>query len=119
MDYARYRDIAKRVIPKWGTAGTLLQTRAVIPDPQKPWNATSTDTTIDIKLVIFPDDGVTFVDHNLTGDVRIALVAPTDALTSVEIGDKVSYSAASGIVKNYTKLDPDGTGAILWALLIV
>lgn len=119
MDYTRYRDIAKRLIPKYGTVGSLDNTRTVTPNPSQPWINQSIDTVVPIALIVFPDDGVTFVDHNVTGNVRIAMVAPSDELISVSIGDRVKYGLQTATVKSYKTIDPDGSGAILWALLIV
>jgi len=117
MDYTRYRDIANRLIPKYGTSGTLENTR-VVPDPDKPWNSTPVTTTTAISLIAFPDDGHTFVDHNISGDVRIIMVAPKPTL-SIEIGDKIKYGVNAVTVQKLKKLDPDGSGAILWAALVL
>lgn len=119
MDYAHYRNVAKTMIPKYGTTGMLKQVRAVTPNPAQAWKVTQLESTLPINLVSFPDDGVTFVDHNITGNVRILLVAPSDLLTSLEIGDTITYGAHTCKVQKYKTIDPDGTGAILWAILVV
>lgn len=117
MDYTRYRDIAKRLIPKYGTVGNLEASRQ-IPDPNTPWKSTTETLNIPLQLVVFPDDGVTFVDHNVTGNVRMALVAPSDQLNDVAIGDIITYGAQRASVRKYKTIDPDGSGPILWAILI-
>lgn len=117
MDYERYRGIARRLIPKYGTVGTLTETKSIIPDPTKPWNATVAEVDTSIHLLSFPDDGVLFVDHNVTGDVRILLVAPKPELQRVTIGAKITFGVTSLLVKKYKAIDPDGSGVILWALL--
>lgn len=118
MDYARYRETAMRLIAKYGTVGTITTVRQVSPDPTKPWNAVPTSVELPIKLVTFPDDGVTFVDHNVTGNVRIAIVAPSTELRNVAVGDVVRYGLETAAVKKYKAIDPDGSGVIVWSLLI-
>lgn len=118
MDYTRYRDIAQRLIPKYGTVGKLKSTVKTIPDPTKPWQATYIEKEIPIQLVAFPDDGVMFVNHNVTGNVRILMVAPSEQLTDVAIGNVVTYGKQTASVEKYKTIDPDGSGAILWALLV-
>ena len=118
MDYTRYRETAQRLIKKYGTVGSLTNTKQIIPDPTKKWITESVTSSLPIELVVFPDDGVTFVDHNVTGNVRVALVAPKQELAEVYIGDVVKYGLFTATVKSYKTIDPDGSGAILWALLI-
>lgn len=119
MNYERYRDVAKRLIPKYGTVGSITSTVKTIPDPAQPWNATYIDNVTPIQLCSFPDDGVLFVNHNITGNVRVLLVAPSAQLTEVFVGDVVKYGTQTAAVKQYKTIDPDGSGAILWALLVV
>ena len=118
MDYTRYRETAQRLIKKYGTVGSLTNTKQIIPDPTKKWITESVTSSLPIELVVFPDDGVTFVDHNVTGNVRVALVSPSAELTAIAIGDVLTYGLQTATVKSYKTIDPDGSGAILWALLI-
>lgn len=118
MDYARFRDTAKRLIPKYGTVGSIKSIKQTV-DPAQPWKSVATETITPIKLLSFPDDNVTFINHNITGDPRILLVAPSDELTAVYIGDIVSYGTQVATVKDFKKIDPDESGAILWVLLTV
>lgn len=117
MDYTRFRDMATRVIPKWGVDGVLHQTH-LVKDPAKPWLETETTTTTPIKLVQFPDDGTTFVNHNLTGNLRILLIAPVAGMV-INIGDTFTYGANKVTAQRFKSLDPDGTGPILWAVLVL
>lgn len=118
MDYARFRDAAKRLIPKYGTVGNIKSIKQTA-NPAQPWKSATSETNVPIKLLSFPDDNVTFVNHNITGDPRILLVAPSDELSAVYIGDIVSYGTQVATVKDFKKIDPDDSGAILWVLLTV
>lgn len=117
MDYTRFRQMATRTIPKWGVNAVIKQT-TLIKDPDKPWLETETVKETPIKLIQFPDDGTTFVDHNITGNVRILLIAPVAGL-EIAIGDVITYGANVVTAQKYKALDPDGTGAILWAVLVL
>lgn len=117
MDYSRYRNLATDKIAKYGTNGVVKNTRTV-PDPDKPWLNTTVTTETNVKLIAFPDDGRTFVDHNITGNVRILMIAPVAGL-SIAIGDTITYGAQTVTVQRLKDMDPDGSGAILWAVLVL
>ena len=118
MDYTRYRQTAERLIATYGTTGAIVNTVQTATDPAQPWKTTPVVKSMPIQLAVFPDDGVTFVDHNVTGNVRVALVSPSAELTAIAIGDVLTYGLQTATVKSYKTIDPDGSGAILWALLI-
>lgn len=116
-DYSRQREQAVRMIKAKGTAAELeVMTR--LGETDKPWRPTATGTKYPVHCVIFADDGETFVDHNITGNVRIALIAPTDGLTRIGIGDKLTVKGEVTNINLVKKLDPDASGAILWTALI-
>lgn len=118
--YDRARNTATRLLTKYGTTCTISQT-ITIDDPNSSWK--STESTIEhtaLKCAVFDDDGVLFVDHNITGHVRVLMVEPSSDLTSIGIGDKVTLSSGEvAQVKKYKQINPDLSGAIMWALLIV
>lgn len=118
--YARSRATAKRLIAKYGMTCTL-EHETVINDPTSSWKSTTSKTTYpNVKGIVFDDDGVLFVNHNITGNPRILMIEPVDQLTSVSVGDKVTFTNGEVVqVKKYKHIDPDQSGVILWALLIV
>lgn len=116
MTYERQRKTANKLVGKYGTTGLLVQTEKVVTDVA--WRAVTTTTTKDIKFVAFADDGVTFVNHNIMGDVRLLTVVGTDGLINIRVGDKIKTAAREFNVELAKPLDPDLTGAILWAALV-
>lgn len=117
MDYNRFRELANELIPKYGTSGVLTNTRTVA-NPDKPWLNDVVTTNTNIKLIAFPDDGRTFVDHNITGDVRILMIAPIAGM-KIAIGDTITYGVHTVTTQKLKAMDPDGSGAILWAVLVL
>ena len=117
--YGRFRDTALNLITKYGMDATLtLKTTA--PDPLHKWKSVETETVMPIKCVIFDDDGVLFVNHNITGHTRILMVAPNPLLTDINIGDTVKLLTDEVVtVKKFKQINPNLEGVILWALLIV
>lgn len=118
--YTRARATASRLITKYGTVCTIKH-ETTVDDPNSSWK-----TTVDtveyggLKCIIFDDDGVLFVNHNITGHTRILMVEPTPELTEIYVGDKVVLANGETVhVKKYKQIDPDQSGVILWALLIV
>ena len=117
MDYTRHRQTAQRLIDKFGAPAVItLKRRAGV-----GLNAEYQTRDVPTKAVIFPDDGVTFVNHNITGSPSIVLCAPvlTGGLNEINVGDTVSVGIRTLTVKLIKPLDPDQTGAILWTLLAV
>lgn len=115
MDYTRHRQTAVRLIEKSGTSCVLtLKRRAGI-----GLNAEFQTREVPTKCVVFPDDGVTFVGHNITGNPSIVLCAPvlTGGLNEINVGDTISVGIRTLTVEKIKPLDPDQTGAILWTLL--
>lgn len=116
MDYTRHRATALRMIAKYGTDIELtLKRRAGI-----GLQAEYQTRAVPSKGLLFPDDGETFVNHNITGDPSILLCAPvlTGGLQEINIGDTVSVGNRILTIHLVKKLDPDQTGAILWTLLV-
>ena len=117
MDYTKYRELSKRLVSKYGRDGKVIK-RQLVKDPAKPWLTTETVTETNVKLIQFDDDGVTFVNHNITGHVKILIIAPVAGFEELAVGDTITYGIRSVTVQKYKKLDPDDTGAILWAVLV-
>lgn len=117
MDYTKYRELSTRLITKYGTSGTVVR-RELIRDPVQAWKSSEQITSVPVKLLQFDDDGILFVNHNITGHVRILIIAPTTLLTAIEIGDSITYGVNSVTVQKIQKLDPNNSGAILWAVLV-
>lgn len=116
MSYERQRAAALRMVSKYGAKGSLVSTVA-IPDVEKPWNSTVAEATTPIYFVAFADDGVTFVDHNIQGDVRLLTVV-ADTPLKINVGDVITTVTNNFSVKKAKPLDPDTDGAILWAALV-
>lgn len=115
MTYERQRETALRLVKKYGLNG-ILQKEVIVPDHDKPWNNTVTTQTTSVNLLAFADDGVTFVNHNITGDVRLLTVVSQLPL-DIGVGDLIVTTTNTFTVKLAKPLDPDLTGAILWAVL--
>lgn len=115
MTYERQRETALRLVKKYGVNG-ILQQEVITPDQDKPWNNTVTTQTTSVHLVAFADDGVTFINHNITGDVRLLTVVSQFPL-DIGVGDLIVTTTNTFTVKLAKPLDPDLTGAILWAVL--
>ena len=116
-NYDRQREQAVRMIKAKGTQA-VLEVMTRLGEQDKPWRPTAAGTKHDVWCVVFADDGETFVDHNITGNVRIALIAPADGLTRIGIGDKLTIKNEVVNINLVKKLDPDASGAILWTALI-
>lgn len=117
MDYTKYRSMSTRLITKYGTNGTHVR-RELVRDAVQAWKSTEQIISTPVKLLQFDDDGILFVNHNITGHVRILIIAPTPLLTAINVGDTVTYGTNSVTVQKIQKLDPDNSGAILWAVLV-
>lgn len=118
MDYTSKRAQAVRMIERYGTSAVLTQISRTA-DPAASWKTIETVNAHDVSVVVFPDDGETFVDHNISGDPRIILMSPQPTLTDVSVGDTVTLAHEVVTVKKIKKLDPDLTGAIIWTLLVL
>lgn len=116
MSYERQRASALRMIKKAGAAGSLV-TKRLIEDAERPWINTEVTGTTAIYFVAFADDGVTFVDHNIQGDVRLLTVVAEKPL-DIHVGDVIIAGSQAYTVKLGKPLDPDMKGAILWAALV-
>jgi hypothetical protein len=118
--YARASETASRLLADYGMLCTLVH-ETVVDDPDSSWKSTVTkDTYPNVKGIVFDDDGVLFVNHNITGNVRILMIEPIPTLANVSVGDKVTLANGEVVqVKKYKHIDPDLSGTILWALLIV
>lgn len=118
--YARARTTATRLISKYGMTCSLDH-EVVVNDPTSSWKSTTTKTTYpNVKGIVFDDDGVLFVNHNITGNPRILMIEPIPELDHISIGDKITFTSGEVVqVKKYKHIDPDQSGVILWALLIV
>lgn len=116
MSYERQRATALRMVKKFGAAGSVERT-VTVPNVDQPWKATVSRVSIAIDFVAFADDGVTFVDHNMQGDVRVLTIVSSSPL-SIQVGDVIKTTANDFTVKLAKPLDPDMTGAILWAALV-
>lgn len=116
MSYERQRASALRMIKKAGSVGTLI-TKRLIEDADRPWLSTEVTDTTKIYFVAFADDGVTFVDHNIQGDVRLLTLVAEKSL-DIHVGDVIMAGSQSYSVKLGKPLDPDMKGAILWAALV-
>ena len=116
-DYAPKRAQAVKLIARYGVAAQLTLT--VRSDCQtSSWKPDTTQRKIPVTVVMFADDGETFVDHNITGNVQIALIAPTPELTALNIGDTITLPHSTVKVEKVKALDPDTSGAILWTALV-
>lgn len=118
--YDRARSTASRLLTKYGTTCTLSH-ETIVNDPDSSWKSTiSVDEYNGLKCAVFDDDGVLFVNHNITGHTRVLMVEPRSDLTDISIGDKVTLSSGEVVsVKKYKQINPDLSGVIMWALLIV
>ena len=117
MTYERQREAALRMVTKYGARASLSQTTSV-ENPATPWKPTVSVSLVPVHVVTFADDGVTFVDHNIQGDVRIATVVAYSTF-AMQVGDGLMINGKTYTVKLAKPLDPDMTGAILWSALIV
>lgn len=116
MSYERQRATALRMIKKAGAQGTLVNKR-LISYADKPWLNTEETVTTPVYYVAFADDGVTFVDHNIQGDVRVLTVV-SNATINIQVGDVIIAGTQNYSVELAKPLDPDMEGAILWAALV-
>lgn len=117
MGYDRQRETALRLVKKYGSIADLTQTTSVS-DPVKEWKSVVTTSTVEVFAVTFADDGVTFVNHNIQGDTRVATVVSKDAL-KMQVGDTLAIQGRTFTVKLARPLEPDMQGAISWSALIV
>ena len=116
MSYERQRETALRMVTKYGVSATLHST-AITTEDATPWKqGNKLNTITPIKLVAFADDGVTFVNHNIQGDVRLLTVVSNHVL-DIKVGDTIKTAVNDFTVKLAKPLDPDLSGAILWAVL--
>lgn len=119
MNYDSKRALALRLITKFGGVCSLL--RQVTKTTDAPaWRGSRGEETITgVGFVLFDDDGETFLNHNIVGNTRIALLAPDDRISDVSIGDRLILPTKEVVtVDKIKRLDPDTTGAILWTLLV-
>lgn len=117
--YDKFRDTAIRLVTKYGTVATMKH-KTVVAVPNSSYKSTVTEVDTAIKCIIFDDDGTLFVNHNIQGHTRILVVAPDPALTEIHIGDTVTLPTNEVVqIKQYKDINPDLSGVILWALLIV
>lgn len=116
-DYTRQRQQAVRMIKAKGTTGVLTHT-VYVENAAEPWKAGTIEVETTVDCLVFPDDGETFVNHNISENARIALVAPTPELTQISTGDKLLVGTELLNINLIKSLNPDNSGVILWTLLV-
>lgn len=116
MNYDAQRGMALRMVQRYGSRGVIERVRQ-IPDPEEPWKSTVSNEVIPVYFVAFADDGVTFVNHNIEGDVKMMTVVSNTAF-DMHVGDKIRTGTKIFNVRVAKALDPDLSGAILWAALV-
>lgn len=117
MSYERQRASALRMVKKFG-APAVHESKVTVPNVDQPWKAaTVTTVTNNVHIVAFADDGVSFVNHNVQGDVKVLTIVST-ALINIRVGDVIKTPVNDFAVKIAKPLDPDLKGAILWAALV-
>lgn len=117
MDYKAKRLQAYRMIAKYGT---MIKVEQVITgEGVNAWTPVQPETVMrDAVCVSFADDGVTFVNHNITGDVSLFTIGTTEPDLFLHVGDVIVYEDGRRFTVRLAKpLDPTKNGAILWAAL--
>jgi len=115
MNYDSQRAMARRMVQKYGIRAVLERTE-LIKDPVQQWKTTETKVTIPIYFVTFADDGTVFINHNIQGDVRTFTIVGNEPI-EIRVGDTIRGAGKSYVVREAKSLDPDLSGAILWAAL--
>lgn len=117
MSFERQRATALRLVKKNGVAA--VRERITVQDNvDQPWKSGTRQTdVVPVHFVAFADDGITFVNHNIQGDVRLLTVVSTVNF-DIQAGDVIKTPSKAFTVKLAKPLDPDLSGAILWAALV-
>lgn len=117
MDYAPKRATAVRMLKRYGREASITH-EAVVPDPIQPWKSTTVQVTQNFTAVVFPDDGLSFIEATDVAGLRSIAVCAALVEINYPIGAAFVFGSRTYTVQRTKTLAPDGSLTILTAVLL-
>lgn len=114
FDYNAMYAKAESLLDKFGKEGTLTKTTFVVPDLNKPWERTPTNTDHAVKMVITPwspADVSRYFGEDIIKSTTKAIILWNDAAEPIA-DDKIVYDSRNWIVAASKPINPAGTGIV-------